>query len=354
MRRSARDLGTTWGRRTVTIPGLFVLTALDLALLPILLVVSVVIDVARGGRWVLVRFQAAVAFALVAHAVAVVGLFGAWLAGAARRPRLDARIEMGLARAILAFVVRVYGVRVDVEGQRVLRGGPLVILARHTSLVDPVLPAVFMSDASPLALRWVAKRELLWDPCVEILAHRLRSVFVRRGSRDAVHEIEHVASLGRDLGPHDAIVIFPEGTRFSQTKRAHAIAAAEEAGEALLLARAQRLRHVLVPHEGGPFALLDAAPHADVVFCAHTGLEAAGHLADLVSGAMLGTTLRVRFWRVPASEVPRARSARSEWLQSWWETMDAWLDEARSFGPRTLRHAIEPTRQRREVGGEPV
>lgn len=328
MTRSARELVSLWGRRLVTIPGLFVLTALDLALLPVVLVASLAIDVARGGRLVLVRFHVAVAFAFVAHSVGVVLLFFAWLGGPARQHRADARIEIGLARAILAFVVRAYGVRVDVEGTEALRSGPIVILERHTSLVDPVLPAVFMTADSALALRWVAKRELLWDPLVEILAHRVRSVFVRRGSRDHVHEIEHVASLGRDLGPHDAVVMFPEGTRFSPAKRARAIATAEAAGEGLLAERAERLRHVLVPHEGGAFALLDAAPDADVVFCAHTGLEAAGHLADLVSGAMLGKDLRVRFWRVPAREVPRTQAARSEWLEAWWETMDRWLGGA--------------------------
>jgi 1-acyl-sn-glycerol-3-phosphate acyltransferase len=169
------------------------------------------------------------------------------------------------------------------------------------------------------------KRELRWDPAIDIIGHRLPTAFVHRGTHDHARQIALVEHLLDDLGPGDAVVIFPEGTRYSPAKRARVIASlAGKDPEAH--ARALRLRHVLPPHPGGPLGLLEHNPGADVVLVAHTGLEGANHLRDLSSGALLGAEVRVKLWRVPAAEIPREREASLRWLQAAWEQIDAWLE----------------------------
>lgn len=332
-----------WSRRFVTVPGLLVLCLLDLALLPVLLLFALVVDLKRHRRFAGVRFQLAVAFALVIHVVGLALLFGAWadglIAGRARERDLDVRSEAWWASATWRTAVRLYGMRVVIEGEDALEGGPLVLMSRHASLLDILLPIVFAARHG-LALRYVVKRELLWDPCIDLFGHRIATAFVRRQGPGHEIDVAFVESLAKGLSRRDAVVIFPEGTRFTPAKRERALAALAGHDEAAF-ENASRLRNLLPPHPSGPLRLLDRAPRADVVFCAHTGLEGANHLRDLVAGSLIGATVRIRYWRVAAPDVPSAPSARVAWLRQWWERLDAWIDGANgrhrdcSDGPET-------------------
>ncbi len=44
----------------------------------------------------------------------------------------------------------------------------------------------------------------------------------------------------------------------------------------------------------------------------------------------LDTVVRMRWWRVPAGEVPHGFEAQVQWLYTWWERIDAWVDAARA------------------------
>jgi hypothetical protein len=37
--------------------------------------------------------------------------------------------------------------------------------------------------------------------------------------------------------------------------------------------------------------------------------------------------IEMRWWIVPASEVPDGREERVDWLFAWWARIDAWIDE---------------------------
>jgi len=37
----------------------------------------------------------------------------------------------------------------------------------------------------------------------------------------------------------------------------------------------------------------------------------------------------MRWWRVPAAEVPRGEDAQVEWLYHWWARIDDWVDDTR-------------------------
>lgn len=319
-----------WSRRALTIPGLLVLCVVDFAALPLLLAGAVVVDLAKRRRLAAVRFVLAISFALGIHLVGLVLVLGAWIAGLfsgrARERELEVACEGWWATAIWRGAVRLYGMRVEVEGAAALGGGPLVLMSRHASLLDTLLPVVLVGARHGLGLRYVAKRELLWDPFFDIVGHRLATAFVRRRSRDRDLDVALVESLAGNLGPRDAIVIFPEGTRFSAAKRARNLATLAQRDDAAF-AHASRLVNMLPPHTRGPLCLIDRAKNADVVFCAHTGLEGANHLHDLLAGSLVGATVRVRYWRVPASDIPQA-GTRVAWLRTWWEHLDAWTRNA--------------------------
>ena len=85
------------------------------------------------------------------------------------------------------------------------------------------------------------------------------------------------------------------------------------------------MQHVLAPKPGGVNAALDAAPHADVVFVCHTGLDHIVGLRDLWRAIPERKTLHLRWWFFAADEVPSDRAARIDWLFDVWEEMDAWI-----------------------------
>jgi hypothetical protein len=170
---------------------------------------------------------------------------------------------------------------------------------------------------------------LLWDPCIDAFGHREPTAFVRRGTKDHAPEVAAVGRLMRALGSHDGVVLFPEGTRFSEAKRERVLSSLRKKDPASH-DRASRLRHVLPPHLGGPLEVLARNEGADIVFCAHTGLEGANHFADLFSGSLLDTVVRVRFWRVPFRDIPTDRLARIAWLYDQWERVDEWIAEHRA------------------------
>jgi hypothetical protein len=92
----------------------------------------------------------------------------------------------------------------------------------------------------------------------------------------------------------------------------------------------------LPPRLGGTLALLDADPPADAVLFAHHGLETFASVKDLWKGTLVGSTIDIRLWRVPAADIPKERGARIAWLDAEWAKMDDWL-EAIAQSPRETR-----------------
>jgi 1-acyl-sn-glycerol-3-phosphate acyltransferase len=219
---------------------------------------------------------------------------------------------------------------VELTGAEVVRRGPLFLFSRHASTLDALLPAVFVTHPYTLRLAHVMKRELLWDPCLDIVGQRTCNVFIRRGSGERDKEIELLRQLATAAGQRDGVLLFPEGTRFSPAKRARALQYLEQTKQFARLARAQRLHHVLPPHRGGALALLEARPDVDVAFLAHVGFEGTASLNDIWGGKLIGRTIRLCFWRVPSAEIPQHTEGRVEWLDAQWARVDAWTADAES------------------------
>ncbi len=322
-------------RRLITIPTFTVGFLVGLTSLPFLLPIVTVTDLARGSRLGATRALLFVVYYLGCETVGIVVSGWLWLrfglTGTRSGPDwLDEhfRLQCWWASMLLAGVRVLFGLRIDVEGSDVVpRGdGPFLLFVRHVSVADTVLAATYLSARRGHRLRYVLKRELLWDPCLDIVGHRLPNCFVERGARISATEIQKIRTLARDLGPSEGVLIYPEGTRFTPQRRASVLARIAASGDTDLLNRSRELEHVLPPRLGGSLALLDECPEADVVFCAHTGFEGTMRLTDLASGSLVGSRVRAAFWRIPAVSIPHDHEARRGWLFERWRELDLWID----------------------------
>jgi 1-acyl-sn-glycerol-3-phosphate acyltransferase len=315
-------------RRLVTIPLYVALAALAVALAPLWLPALALHDALRSNRWSGVRSALALTHYLIGEALglAVSALLVplAWVAPE-RAAEANFRLQCWWARWLFGGAARIFELAIEARNIELLRAGPALVLMRHASVIDTLLPAAIVSSRTGLRLRYVMKRELLWDPCLDVVGQRLPNAFVRRGRGGAEEEIARVRELARDLGPRDGVLLYPEGTRFTPARREQALARLAATSDPKLVERAHALRHVLPPRLGGALALLESAPGADVVIGAHTGLESLRTLNQLWSGALVGQRIELEFWRIAAADVPRAREERIEWIYDQWQRVDAWL-----------------------------
>jgi 1-acyl-sn-glycerol-3-phosphate acyltransferase len=329
-------------RRLVSIPGYAVLCVLLLGALPLLLALAVVVDLARRDHFVLTRCVLFFQWYLLCEIAGLLTAFAIVLTTRGDPEREIARffrLQCAWLGALFWGGARCFGLRVETEGESALDGGPLLVFMRHASTADIALPNVLVSARTGVVLRYVLKRELLWDPCLDVAGHRLVNAFIRRASGNAEREIAAVRSLGEDLGPDDGVLIYPEGTRFTPEKHRRALERIRATGNAERIARAEQFRNVLPPRLGGPLALLEEAPHADVLFLAHTGLDGARTMADFLNGALVGATVRVAFWRVASADVPREPEACERWIFDQWQRVDEWV--GRHAAAPVAAHAAE-------------
>ncbi len=318
-------------RRLVTIPATLLVWGAWLVAAPLWVPLAAIVDAARRSGGVALRSGAMLLFYLSCELLGIALSSALWVWGKvlrverARWQDVHFRLQAWWAATLLAGAMRLFGMRLAVEGDGALDRGPYLLLLRHASTGDTLLASALVSRPHGIRLRYVLKQELLLDPCLDLVGNRLPNVFVDRFSADSGDEVARIRELARDLGPRDGVLIYPEGTRFSEAKRRRIIERFEAKGDAKARELASSLYGVLPPRPGGTLALLAAAPDADVVVCAHTGFEGAASLGRIWNGALLGQTIRVRFWRIPRSEVPTGGDARLAWLLDEWRRIDAWL-----------------------------
>lgn len=306
-------------RRLISIPTVVVGWLLLTALLVPSLLVAALFDLVRGHhRLPLVRLIAFGWWYLGAETVGLLTLGLSWLLTLGRpMARVDQAyaIQDVWAGALFGALERLFGVRFDVdEGGAELSAGPYVVMMRHASIVDTLLPAFMLARPHGIRVRYVLKAELLADPCLDVAGNRLPNVFVRRGRGRS--DVPKVSALADDLPASDAVLIYPEGTRFTAAKRAALVERGGRLGE-----RARDLSAVLPPRPGGPAVLLKKGH--DVVFLAHRGLEGLAGVKDLLDGALIGAKVRVATWRVAASEIDL--DDVDAWLFGQWRRVDDWV-----------------------------
>jgi len=321
-------------RRLVVAPMMLLVTGLIWSTLPLWLIGAAALSPLLPGRWRALRLFWIFVLYVTCESLLLVILLGWWLSsGFGRRLRtpyfegIHYDLVQGTmwvffteARRVLALTIRTDGPTPDAHP-----GRPIVVCCRHAGPGDSFTLIHALMHWYNREPRVVLKDTLAWDPAIDVLLRRIPARFITP-SPGAGEELEdQIASLARGLDENDAFVIFPEGGNFTPVRRERAIARLHKLGLERMARRAESMTHVLAPKPGGLLAALDAAPDADVVLVAHTGLDHLVTVMDVWRELPMDKELVMRWWRVPRAEIPAGRAERIEWLYAWWESIDAWV-----------------------------
>jgi 1-acyl-sn-glycerol-3-phosphate acyltransferase len=211
------------------------------------------------------------------------------------------------------WISRVLGIQIEITDEADVLGSLSrsqrpVVICNHQSWFDIFLLQTLISSRGPI-LKFVVKVELLWVPvlgwiCLVLNFPRLN----RKGDGESrsmdLRQVETAAlRLGGEPG---GLLIFPEGTRFSPTKR--------ESGQSGYL-------HLLNPKPGG-FAMIRKTMPDDTTILDVSIRYDQGD-ADIwrcMSGGVRRIRIRVESW--PMQDVENV----AEWLHTRWSVKDLWLN----------------------------
>lgn len=311
-------------RRLLTVPLYLLVTLALTSVAPVLVVVLWLLSFVPRFRGILRTFSMFLAYLWYE----TVGIFASFIIWARYRGRADYlaynhRLQCWWASTLKKAAERIYGLSFRVSGATELRGSSAIMLARHTSIADTFIPMVWYAIPEKVRLRYVLKKELLLDPCLDIVGNRLSNYFVDRGGQDTERAVAGVAALAGSLGPGDGLLFYPEGTRFSHEKRE--LLSTRWSDRPELMEQLSQWPNLLPPRLGGSLALLKANPGHDLLFLAHTGFEESGDISNLIDGSWPSGDILIHFWRVPFDQVPGDDSGRREFLFEQWDLMDRWV-----------------------------
>lgn len=323
-----------WRRRTISHLILAISALATPLVAPIAAVIAFIQD-RRSGTGLLRRTRLVwlIASMVMIDLLGKVLVTGIWLQGPfgmnGSSPRMQRKYQNVMAwytTKITSAIATITPLPLDVsELDDTLITGNTILIGRHRSVFDAVLPSALLSKKGILPL-YTLKDELQWDPNLDIVGHRMGHVFVTRGSKGAEASLEPIRELASRIDDASTGVIFPEGTFFSEKRLARSLKAIERRNPKHL-AQAQQLRHLLPPRPAGTLAMLEAAPNADVIMLGHVGVEPFDGLGHIVEN--LGDPrrrLRIKAWRYPRSTIPTDPDEQTNWLFERWIEMDEWID----------------------------
>jgi 1-acyl-sn-glycerol-3-phosphate acyltransferase len=325
-------------RRVIITPIAWEIILALVVVMPVALLIALIASAFGSGRLRAPRVLWMATVYLALEAIALVVLFGLWIGSGfgwrLNGPRfqrvhyvltgLYLRILYRTARWALRVRVEVIGTDPDIAAP----GKPELVFCRHAGPGDSFLlihALVNWFDREP---RIVLKDTLQWDPAIDVLLNRLPNRFIRPDpGKDGARVVAQVGELSRNLDANDAFVIFPEGGNVTEHRRKRAIERLRRKGHIDEAEKAEQLKHVMAPKPGGVTAALTQARDADVVFVAHTGVEHMVTVLDVWRELPMDREIQMRWWIVPAAEVPTGEAERIDWLFAWWATIDRWIDE---------------------------
>jgi len=258
-----------------------------------------------------------------------------------RRSGLPAErdVQAWWAASLLQWANRLLGVDFEPVDLSKLPSGSFILLSRHASMVDAVLPIVLICGHLKRYAHYVLKDELLWDPVINIFGTRLGNQFVARGQRTDA-DLDGIARMADGALPHSALVIFPEGTYATARNRSRVLESLRRkvgSGEleSDVVAYAEKLDHLLPPKPAGTLALMAHRPDADIVVLGHVGLENMADLSGLRRQLPLRNPIAIRYWVHPRNDLPVDPEALETWLRRRWIDLDHWIDSVdRAREPR--------------------
>jgi 1-acyl-sn-glycerol-3-phosphate acyltransferase len=331
-------------RRVLLAPAMVGVTALLLAVTPLVVLVLAFSVRFLRGRWRALRLFWFLLVYLVRESVALFALLTLWvLSGFGWKLRSErfARAHVLLTgwylRGLVGSAARVLGLTLVAEsvpddlalGTEPGARRPVLVFSRHAGAGDSFILVHLLINTYRRRPRIVLKDLLQWDPCVDVVLNRLPNRFISPNPPPGAGVIDSITELADGLEPDGALILFPEGGNFTLRRHERAVERLVEAGLVESAARAGSLRYLLPPRPGGAFAAIDACPEADVLFVAHTGLEQLSGPRDLWRGLPMDREVRLTYWTVRHDEIPTDPDERVSWLFDWWERIDDWIDERR-------------------------
>lgn len=325
-------------RRFVVAPAVVGLTVLVWFSLPLWLVVAAALSAFVPGRWRVLRLLWIAILYLTIEALMLLIMWGAWFASGfgrtIRRPYWEG-IHYDLVQGVMWVFFR--------EAKRVLRltietdgpspdahpGVPILVCSRHAGPGDSFTLIHALMHWYGREPRVVLKNTLAWDPMIDVVLNRIPARFITPNPTEGQDLQSQIAALATGLDENDAFVIFPEGGNFTERRRDRAIERLRRLGMERMAERAEAMTNVLAPRPGGFLAALDAAPEADVVLVAHTGLDHLLTVGDVWRELPMDKRIVMRWWQVPRAEIPSGREERIDWLFAWWERIDLWIQQNR-------------------------
>ena len=264
----------------------------------------------------------------------VLGSFGLWLRNPrSRREDLAWRAAHAalLGRALSrlqAAAERLFGYRIDMVGAElaVRPDGVLLVLARHAGPGDSFSLVYLLVTRYGRVPRVVLKRALQWDPGLDVVLTRLRCYFLPSKSGAGEDRAGAVAAMVSDMGPGDALLLFPEGANWTPRRHRRAVVGLLRSGRREQARRARARSHVLPPKPGGTAAALSVRTDTDVLIVAHAGLDTLVNPRQMWQALPLRRRpMRVRAWLHPAADVPRTEQSIAPWLEDQWAAVDQWV-----------------------------
>lgn len=338
-------------RRVLVAPIVPLLTVLWLVSAPIVLPVAAYASHVLPGRLKAFRLVWLLLVWLVRESVGVVVLFALWVASGfgwyLDRPwfrEQHVRLIGWYLWGLVGAAQRSLGLRLVTEespGELVVEPhiapGPVLVFSRHAGAGDSFLLAHELVNTFGRVPSVVLKDTLQWVPTIDIALNRLPNAFIPSDPLPGAGAVATIGALAAEVPDDGALILFPEGGNFTPGRRDRALARLAERGLETQLARAHELATVLPPRPGGVLAALDAAPDADVVMVAHTGLEPLSSVGGVLSRLPMAHSVRMAWWRVPRDEIPAGTDDRIDWLYHWWDRIDTWIEGHAEPGldPRT-------------------
>ena len=304
-------------------PALLAAAILLTVLAPVWLPLAALADIVRGRRRL--PTTRLLAFGWCWAWLETAGVAGAamlWVTGRRNDQRRHYALQRWWAARLMGALRFTTGIRVDAAEAAALQPGPVVMLCRHASLADSLVSAWVVTSVAGMNPRYVLKRKLLADPCLDIVGNRLPNHFLDRNATDSDAELDALRRLADGLAADQVAVIFPEGTRATVAKRERALAKIAERDPS----RAERLsalQHVLPPRPAGSLALLEGCPQADVVFAWHVGFDGLDNFGSILRHlARPPRPVQFHTRRVARADVPSA-DGFTLWLDEQWLRVDA-------------------------------
>ncbi len=327
-----------WARRALTTTSWFALAIILPLTLPVVVPILALYDVIMRRELSATRTMIFFTFFFVLESTGLVIAFWLWIRHLFgldddAYDLANRRLQRWWSRGLFWGSVRIFSVDVQIEGLEELEDTrPCIAMSRHASTLDTMMPMAIVRELK--RYRYVIKSELLIDPTLDYAAQRIPNVFVNRGGNDPEFEIQKIIALATELEDNAAVVVYPEGTRFTEKKRKRLMEKFED--DPQMYAITESLENTLPPLREGSVRLIEASPHADLVFIAHRGIDRTTGMNDLIKGTLTKARLEVSIWRFIADEVPRQTDAIRDFMVENWQRIDRFVAEGYGAEERHL------------------